>query len=1117
MLEFITGQAGSGKTTLLFERIKQDSEKDSRQLVLVPEQFSYEFDKKLYFHIGAEKFNNLYSLTFTGLARQLFQFFGDPDRKGEYADDFARMILIYQAISAVQSRSESLNYFRRQSSQNGFAEEVLNLITEMKRAGIQPETLINKSEFLDRRLMDKAKDIAEIYIEYNRLMREYGFKDNLDNIVKASETAMREEWFRGMNIYIDEFESFNGDQLEMIKVMLSSAENVYIALRTDDVTAGDYTLFETVNHTYRTIRQMCRELDVKCYNTKCGKSRRFRNPDLEYLSTHILRNIRYTPENAPSPDNIKIFEAKDMYAETEYVCATIKHLIHADKSLKYRDFAIISNNIADYTDILKTAFERYEIPYFLSVEKTVSHTSIMVFFTSLLDLLTARKISSENIFRFMKCGILDIPLTDVSLLENYCYMWNVDGDVWCRNFTAEDENLDTIEQLRQSVIAPVMKLKKRLSGKNTAEKICRLLYEYLTECGAEKSVGRIMGRLIHLNRDYEASELKRLWSCLMDVLDSIAETLGDKIITLSEISRIIRSMLGKLEYSVPPQTLDSVISASARTARLSEPKIVFIMGANDGDFPNQISLHGIFSESDKQKLSQKGIEISRPLSDLTASERLVVYKALSSASEKIFITYTLSDLSGQAKYPAQAVDNIIKMFDNDKIRLTSSDITTDYYAVTMHSAFYHYMQNITENTSVVSSIGEILNSDPVYKKRLEYVTSRSAHSQKYKIESETMQRLKSFNPLRISPTDIEKYNECHFGYFCESCLKLQRCEKKELDARVSGDIIHDCFRSILSGFAVEDFLDMDEKRLKELIIESAEKYKDEKLSGDFGKNPSFKLTFNKLTERLVKVFVHMQNELRATKFRPSAFEVSIRDKNPVVLPFGKDYRLVFGGTIDRVDIWKTGEEKYVRIIDYKSSEKKINSENLANGINIQMLLYLFAITDDGGLYGDCIPAGVLYSYIQLDGIKTEDVKNPQENTKGINSELKADGLVLSESSVLNAMEINVEGNFIPVKYNDKGVLSKDSSCITSEGMKKLREFSYKKLTEMAESLLDGDAEALPVYVHNKDKKLPCEYCSYINICDNAHMERLKTADEESVKQAEEILAMKTEQEEEVEK
>ena len=102
MVEFITGASGTGKTTEMFERISKYSAGNC--IALVPEQYSTEFDKKLYFHIGAEKFNNMLSLSFSSLARQLFQLYGEPDRKGEYADDMARLIITYQAIKEARTK-----------------------------------------------------------------------------------------------------------------------------------------------------------------------------------------------------------------------------------------------------------------------------------------------------------------------------------------------------------------------------------------------------------------------------------------------------------------------------------------------------------------------------------------------------------------------------------------------------------------------------------------------------------------------------------------------------------------------------------------------------------------------------------------------------------------------------------------------------------------------------------------------------------------------------------------------------------------------------------------------------------------------------------------------------
>lgn len=1116
MIEFITGAAGSGKSAKMTGIISELADKNKEICIIVPEQFSYEFDKKLYKKIGAEKFNKLVSLSFTGFARHLFQIYGDSCRNGDYADETARMIMIYEAVSAFQRNPDSNGYFKRQSARPGFAEELLKLIEEMKKAGITPKVLLEKSAFLEKKLMDKTADVAMIYLEYERLMNQYGFKDKFDDIREAAKTANLNRFFADKSVFIDEFESFTGDQLEFVRVILASAENVYISLRTDDVNAGEYTLFETVNSTYRRLTGICRELGKNYAVSQCRGSYRFKNSDIAYLSSNILRNASAEPKNAPAPENIRIFEAKDFYSETEYVCATIKRLVYSDRTLRYNDISVISNNIESYSEVLKAAMERYEIPYFLSIEKPVMHTAVMIFFSSLLDIVTKREYSSELIFRCMKCGLLDISLTDISLLENYCYKWGIDGDLWQQSFTADDNHLEQLEQIRRSFIEPVDNLKKKLSKKLPANRLCIYLYNYLCQCGAEKNLSRTMGRLIKADKDNEAAELKRLWSSLMDILDSVSDTLEDTEVTASEINKIIKSLIGRINYSVPPQTLDSITAASARTARLDSPRVIFVIGANDGDFPNTVNTHGIFSETDKQQLADKGIEISRRLQELIASERLVVYKSLSAASEKIYVTYPLTDLSGQAKYSSPVIDNIIKLFGTKEMLLTESQLTPDYYAVTLKSAFYHYMQDMKNNDPSSAVLKKLLMEDIDYRRRLDYALNRSGQRERYTVNTNIMEQLMCFNPLKISPSAFELYNKCHFQYFCQECLRLYKREKVSLDSKYSGSLIHSCFYSIISNHSKEDFIDLSYDKLKAEIEASSEKFLEEKMGGDFAKTPRFELGFKKLSERLVRIFLHTQQELMATEFTPKAFEVNLRNEDStgmIELPFGGGRSLSFGGIIDRADTCTIGSEKYVRIIDYKSGHKDIDAYKLSSGINMQMLLYLFAITQEGGCFSDCKPAGVLYSPVSISSVDAENSRSDTENLTAINAKLKSSGLILGSRAVLEAMESGIAGKYIPAKLDKNNAIDEKSSCISSAGFEKLRDYAYRKLIEMAQNVYSGDAGAEPLFFDSKDNG--CRYCSYTGVCGNYPAVKIRSAYNTDTSEIDEILNMKEESENEM--
>ena len=1076
MLEFITGLSGSGKTTLLFEKIRSFAQEGIKVIVLVPEQYSYEFDRSLYKFLGAQLFNSIETHSFTSLSRSLFQQFGESGRTGEYADDMARMILSFQAIDSVKGL---LSFFDRQCEKKGFAEQVMQLITDMKRSGITADKL-RKLPLSDTRLAKKVADIVEIYMQYDTLMGEYGFKDSLENVRLASDTAAKHNFFKGSVVCLDEFESFTGDQLDMLKVILSQSVRTIAAFRTDNINAGQFTLFETVGNTCNDLKRLALEAGTEYTVTPCSGTYRFNSPDLAAVSAGIMRNISYDPDNAPEPRNIRIFEAKDMYSECEYVCASIRRLISEDSELRYRDIAVLSNTMPQYEEILKAAFRRYDIPFFLSSERTVTHTPLMAFFTCLLDILTSANFRTEHILRLIKCGILSVSLEDCSLLENYCYKWGIEGKMWGEHFNAADDELERLESLREEIIRPLKTLRKKVSQPLPAKEICTLLYNYMHKSGAEKSIGRLMYALIQSDRDFEAAEQKRLWACLMGILDSIASTLDDRETDMRSFARLARSMIARTTYSVPPQTLDSVTAASARTARLNAPKVVFVMGACDGDFPNQVSLHGLFSEADKQVLAQQKTQIARPLPELIASERLIVYKAMSAASHRLFVSYPLSDTAGQEKYRAQPVEQLLKIF-GDKLKITAEQqLSPGFYAVTPHAAFYHYMLSRGDRSPETAAIERILADYPEYESRITGILSRSMLAKDFHVAPEVMQKLRHFNDLRLSASAVEDFYKCPFMHFCKAFLRLYKQEKVDLDASVSGTIAHECMEQIISHRTKSDFLALTAEQIQAEIRKIAEHHRDTEMAGDYGKTSHFRLLFDKLTDRLTTAIVFVQSSLMASDFVPTAFELNLNNRRPLKIGFAPGRKLSLSGIIDRVDVCGKGGERYVRIMDYKSSRKELSPVYIANGLNLQMLLYLFAVTDKGGSFAEFTAAGTLYSPFLIKKVEEETTHQNTFNESAVRQNLSASGLVLGRDEVADAMEHGVEGKFIPVKRNKSGEYAvRQDHSISTASLERLREFTYDKLRNMAQSLLRGDVPASP-FVGAGTK--PCTFCDYGDIC-----------------------------------
>ena len=133
-------------------------------------------------------------------------------------------------------------------------------------------------------------------------------------------------------------------------------------------------------------------------------------------------------------------------------------------------------------------------------------------------------------------------------------------------------------------------------------------------------------------------------------------------IELKDFAELFANAVSKLKLSAPPQTLDSVQFMAAHTARLAEPRIIFVLGANEGLFPFAPKPSGLLSERDRFALAGKGIELSGGLKDKLAEERFVAYSVLSGASDKVYVSYASADVSGKTLYPSLVVGQLCEMF-----------------------------------------------------------------------------------------------------------------------------------------------------------------------------------------------------------------------------------------------------------------------------------------------------------------------------------------------------------------------------------------------------------------------------------------------------------------------
>ncbi|MBR3023624.1 MAG: PD-(D/E)XK nuclease family protein, partial [Oscillospiraceae bacterium] len=487
-----------------------------------------------------------------------------------------------------------------------------------------------------------------------------------------------------------------------------------------------------------------------------------------------------------------------------------------------------------------------------------------------------------------------------------------------------------------------------------------------------------------------------------------------------------------------------------------------------------------------------GIDLGKDTKRLLADERFVVYRLFSSASERVIISYPLRDAQGGTRFPSYILSQIAGMY-SDNIRKPASEYDVIFYSPTPAAAYHNYVQGMSGNEQERASLREALLNIPEYRGRIEYLDSIGKDGVHAVSDSSLMSRLMG-DRIQVSATSFEDFSECHFRYFCKYGLHIRARDRKEMDFRDLGSLVHSCLENILSGCSTKDeFISMTDEVITDKIKEFAEKYKAENLAGDFGKNARLDSKFDKFTEDTLYLVNHLKEELAASQFMPEKFEFEINEATggePFRIKGHEGTEIILKGKIDRVDSYTDPEtgEKFIRIIDYKTGVKTFELEKILYGIDTQMLLYLFSVTATGGFYSDSIPAGVLYmpsGSIELGRDRTGD----DDTDAYLNKFYRMSGVVLKELKVLRAMEENIAGIYIPAKLTadavKKGTFELDkvrSRCLTRPQFERLRTHIKELLVKMASDLLDGDVSALPLsYDPQKDV---CTFCDYKEICGN---------------------------------
>lgn len=1122
-LRFILGRGGSGKSTYILDEIKKNvkSEDTTPVIMLVPEQYTFETEKrisKLFVGDDKDRFLRSRILSFKTMASIVFSQVGGLTDIN--INSSGKAMMTYKAIESV---SKELDVFSKATSQSGFVSSISEIISELKQYNIDPDMLENVANDIENEALKlKLRDISKIYKEFEEKLHE-NYVDSQDILNSLADKIEKCDYFNGAYIYIDEFTGFTPNQYRVLKALLKKAKEVNISLTLDNINKGNYNkadVFSRTKFTYERLVKICEEEGIKVLpsvNLNDGDIKRFRgNEELLHLEKYYNSYPYKTYDKETK--NIQIKEFNNLYSEVEQIAKEIVSLVR-DKNIRYKDITVATRDLNRYDFLVQSIFNEYNIPNFIDKKREAKSNPIVVLIISALEMKN-RRYSYESMFRYLKSGLIGIDNDDISLLENYVLANGIKGKKWFEekwnyrvnsNFSEDETELelqtkDRINEIKNRVIQPIEILQDKLKGRNKTVDICKYIYEFLLDINMPNT---IEGLILNFKDKGEldiASQYSQVWNIVVDILDQMVEIMGDESISLDKFIKLISLGFDEYELGLVPPSIDQVLVSSVDRMKNTDTKYLYLIGTTDGIFPLISKDGGLLNDDDRKRLEKSGVEVDIDSKTKTFEEQFLVYKALTSTTENLIITYPISDYEGKTLRSSIIVSRLKKIFPNIKNTsyIVDEEIKTDediLKKVTSKSpTFSELINNIKEFDNNNLSIDEInaiwldlyryyINDEEYKNIARKVIKGLSYTNQVQKLEENKIKSLYQGNLLSVSR--LEKYAQCPFAYFIQYGLKAKERREYSFTAPDLGTFIH----NILDKFSKElskdnlDWRDINEdyidKKIGMLVDEIVSKIPGYILNS----SERYKYLAYRLKNMLVTAIKIISEQISQGSFEPKGYEVDfgIKGKYPpikIILNNGEEINLV--GKIDRVDELEEGEDRYIRIIDYKSGNKSISLTDIYYGLQLQLMVYLDAILEsctEGEI--NLKPAAILYCRIDDPIAKFSEDQEDDIVKESILKELRMKGLVIKDSHIIKEMDKSLENGerssslVIPANLTKDGKIGKNTSGVTYEEFDILRKYVKQTIKNLCEDMLGGNIMIAP---YKNKNATSCDFCSYSVIC-----------------------------------
>ncbi len=1045
-------------------------------VLLVPEQYTLQAERDLLRDLALPGFFRIDILSPSRLEYRVAAAFG-ADARGRI-DERGKAVALTRAL---QKEKDKLKFYAGAQERPGFVKRMGQLLSTLKLLSIGPDQLQAAAEEAGRAgdnkpLWHKLRDTALILSGYEGLLAGR-FADREDIALDMRARLARGRMFEDKQVFVYGFDLLTEAFSQVLYIIAAQAESLSVNMVSDRAQAEDGDAFSSVRRSVFRLMEGLKERGLS-YSFEWFDAPQPRLPDdLAHLEKNLLSLGEPPFEN--TPEHIRLFAGPTPYREVQQAAQLIMRELR--RGVAPDDMMLLCGSLPVYRGLIESTCQSYGIPCYVADKLPLaSHRAARYLLASLR--CAAEGYRPEDVADMIKSGLSPLSREEGWQLENYALRRGIRMRKWQAPFTrGQEEERAAAELLRLKLTEPVEALRRALVKAGSAAESLAAVRAFMEEGGVKDRAVALEAELESAGLEKELMQLRQVFEQLDEMFEQMGALMEGERIPLKHFPLWLENGLAERELSALPPSGGHLQAGQLGNLLPHRPRVVFVLGLNDGILAAPDD--GLLTREETREAEQafRG-DFGLDTAGHEQMKALDLLKALSSPGERLYLSYALADEEGSALRPLAQLKAIGRLFpllaeEGGALAGRAGDAGEMPLAPMPALETLALKLQEGEGEDPWREAWAWMGQDELWRPRAQALIGAMA-GQAPKKSIGRVPAKKLFDIGSASVSRLEKFADCPFRHFVEHGLRPQRRMEWAVEPADTGNFYH----KAMDGFtrlATQDaaWPEVDRFRAEQLMDEAMTP-----LVAGWEEEP-FRDTarMRKVSEGYMRVARRMAwmvtRGAAQSRLRPERSELRFGDGSPGSLPAIllrlSDGSLVeLHGVIDRLDRLEDEGEEYLRVIDYKSGNMRLIPEELYEGAQLQLMIYLQAALNS---FPGAVPAGAFYQRVTDPMIPTEDADKALSEAE---KQLRLSGIILKDLKVTRLMD-EQELTLGRLFNKDGSPSGSRRELLDEEEIRRLGRYAASKARELAERIACGEIERLPLVTV---KRRACDYCPYQNIC-----------------------------------